>query len=153
MAKKVIIISPNDKNLDDIFNFTLSGEILHGDISKQHAYDKGINNVTEGYNDLAALNYVVLFSINNVFEFFGGKSINSKQIEILRAFFDDYQELYDFLKLDVCIFNNEKKIESIKSGFKSIDELLKSIYEVKERKEEGNVKEKIQSQANRRKKI
>lgn len=142
MTRKVIIIAPNDNCLDDILNFNLDFDMLHIDVAKQYAINKKINNVTEGYNDLASENYVVLFTIDNVIEFYAGESLNDNQIVLLKELFDIYFKVYKELKLELGIFEN-KQFKVMQGGFKSLDELLDFGYKVNSGKGDENVRKKI----------
>lgn len=145
MASKEFIIAPDDKCLDDITVFTLPNKVVHTDIAKKYAYSKNIKNVTEGYNDLAALNYIVLFNVNDFTGFFGGMMINDNQVDVLRELFDFYYGHYEDLDLELCKVDKNKKIYNITSGFKSIDDLLEYGYKIEKRKEDINVRKKIRS--------
>ncbi len=139
MVKKTVIISPhqNDRIYSkDILNHT------HCMNAKAYANKKKIMDITYGYNDLAALNYVVLFVLENVIEIFSGLAINDKQVNELRRFVDDYSNNYDDLNMEFGMYDKNKKFVKIKT-YVDLDDLLYENYNITKRKDGINVGKKI----------
>ncbi len=140
MERRIIIISPDDKKLQDILNVKLDGDTFHIDISKQYAMNKKIENITNGYNDLASHNYVVLFIIGDIIEIFAGKVINDNQISILKELSDFIFSSYKEPRIDFGVFE-DKVICEVTNNIKTYDQLLSAI--LKYRKDDENVRKKI----------
>ena len=142
MIKKTVIISPYDK--DDIVNVNIEFDTLHMDVAKQYAYNKKIVDVTNGYNDLAALNYVVLFIVDDAIEVCAGLNMNNKQVNELRCFIDNYSKFNSKLDMGFGLFDKNKNL-IITKKYDNIDDLLYENYKIKPRKGDIDVREKIRS--------
>lgn len=144
MSKKVIIISPLDTSFSDIVNYTITDfNMLHQDIALQYAYNLKLKNISNGYDDLASLNYVVIFGINNQLEVYAGKQLNENQAYLLNEVINKLYFYYKDLKIELGIFDENKKINIINKTYSSMDDLIKENYNIKFGKEDNNARKKI----------
>ena len=144
MSKKVIIISPLDTSFSDIVNYTITDfNMLHQDIALQYAYNLKLKNISNGYDDLASLNYVVIFGINNQLEVYAGKQLNENQAYLLNEVINKLYFYYKDLKIELGIFDENKKINIINKTYSSMDYLIKENYNIKFGKEDNNARKKI----------
>lgn len=144
MVRKTVIISPYPK--DDLYEVNLFSDENHIDVSYNYAMSKRIKDVTFGYVDLAALNYVVLFVLDNIIEVYAGGSVNDKQISELRSFIDDYQSYVNDLPFEVefGMISVDKKLLFMEK-YDDVDDLLKQNYGVSNGKDDTNVRKKVRS--------
>ena len=70
----------------------------HQDIALQYAYNLKLKNISNGYDDLASLNYVVIFGINNQLEVYAGKQLNENQAYLLNEVINKIYFYYKDLK-------------------------------------------------------
>ncbi len=144
MSKKVIIISPLDTSFSDIVNYTITDfNMLHQDIALQYAYNLKLKNISNGYDDLASLNYVVIFGINNQLEVYAGKQLNENQAYLLNEVINKLYFYYKDLKIELGIFDENKKINIINKTYSSMNDLIKENYNIKFGKEDNNARKKI----------
>lgn len=144
MSKKVIIISPLDTSFSDIVNYTITDfNMLHQDIALQYAYNLKLKNISNGYDDLASLNYVVIFGINNQLEVYAGKQLNENQAYLLNEVINKLYFYYKDLKIELGIFDKNKKINIINKTYSSMDDLIKENYNIEFGKEDNNARKKI----------
>lgn len=144
MSKKVIIISPLDTSFSDIVNYTITDfNMLHQDIALQYAYNLKLKNISNGYDDLASLNYVVIFGINNQLEVYAGKQLNGNQAYLLNEVINKLYFYYKDLKIELGIFDENKKINIINKTYSSMDDLIKENYNIEFGKEDNNARKKI----------
>ena len=144
MSKKVIIISPLDTSFSDIVNYTITDfNMQHQDIALQYAYNLKLKNISNGYDDLASLNYVVIFGINNQLEVYAGKQLNENQAYLLNEVINKLYFYYKDLKIELGIFDENKKINIINKTYSSMDYLIKENYNIKFGKEDNNARKKI----------
>lgn len=144
MSKKVIIISPLDTSFSDIVNYTITDfNMLHQDIALQYAYNLKLKNISNGYDDLASLNYVVIFGINNQLEVYAGKQLNENQAYLLNEVINKLYFYYKDLKIELGIFDENKKINIINKTYSSMDDLIKENYNIEFGKEDNNARKKI----------
>lgn len=144
MSKKVIIISPLDTSFSDNVNYTITDfNMLHQDIALQYAYNLKLKNISNGYDDLASLNYVVIFGINNQLEVYAGKQLNENQAYLLNEVINKLYFYYKDLKIELGIFDENKKINIINKTYSSMNDLIKENYNIKFGKEDNNARKKI----------
>lgn len=144
MSKKVIIISPLDTSFSDIVNYTITDfNMLHQDIALQYAYNLKLKNISNGYDDLASLNYVVIFGINNQLEVYAGKQLNENQAYLLNEVINKLYFYYKDLRIELGIFDENKKINIINKTYSSMDDLIKENYNIEFGKEDNNARKKI----------
>lgn len=144
MTRKVIIISPLDTSFSDIVNYTITDfNMLHQDIALQYAYNLKLKNISNGYDDLASLNYVVIFGINNQLEVYAGKQLNENQAYLLNEVINKLYFYYKDLKIELGIFDENKKINIINKTYSSMNDLIKENYNIKFGKEDNNARKKI----------
>lgn len=144
MTRKVIIISPLDTSFSDIVNYTITDfNMLHQDIALQYAYNLKLKNISNGYDDLASLNYVVIFGINNQLEVYAGKQLNENQAYLLNEVINKLYFYYKDLKIELGIFDENKKINIINKTYSSMDDLIKENYNIEFGKEDNNARKKI----------
>ena len=144
MSKKVIIISPLDTSFSDIVNYTITDfNMLHQDIALQYAYNLKLKNISNGYDDLASLNYVVIFGINNQLEVYAGKQLNENQAYLLNEVINKLYFYYKDLKIELGIFDENKTINIINKTYSSMDDLIKENYNIEFGKEDNNARKKI----------
>ncbi len=143
MTRKVIIISPLDTSFSDIVNYTITDDMQHQDIALQYAYNLKLKNISNGYDDLASLNYVVIFGINNQLEVYAGKQLNENQAYLLNEVINKIYFYYKDLKIELGIFDENKKINIINKTYSSMDDLIKENYNIKFGKEDNNARKKI----------
>ena len=144
MTRKVIIISPLDTSFSDIVNYTITDfNMLHQDIALQYAYNLKLKNISNGYDDLASLNYVVIFGINNQLEVYAGKQLNENQAYLLNEVINKLYFYYKDLKIELGIFDKNKKINIINKTYSSMNDLIKENYNIEFGKEDNNARKKI----------
>lgn len=143
MTRKVIIISPLDTSFSDIVNYTITDDMQHQDIALQYAYNLKLKNISNGYDDLASLNYVVIFGINNQLEVYAGKQLNGNQAYLLNEVINKLYFYYKDLKIELGIFDENKKINIINKTYSSMDDLIKENYNIEFGKEDNNARKKI----------
>lgn len=143
MSRTLMIISPTDVSYEDSFRYLLLDEEYHEDLVRQYIQSLKLN--CSGIEDLASIGYILIYSMNNLYEVFLGKKINYSQYQILKEFVENVLSGSKKIEFEIGILDINNDFKNPDNYLDDVEKIMKRINDnvLIEGKGEENVRKKI----------